>query len=67
MTGTTSTQVNLSWRASPVDTHITDVLQWEPEGEVGWTRLGEMLEPTDGHAASTIEVSDKLMEICYFK
>ena len=66
MTGTTSTQVRPSWLTSPGDTLITDVLQWEPESEAGWTRVGDMLEPTDGHAASAIEVSDNLMEICYF-
>ena len=40
-----------------------DVLQWQPDS-LAWTKVGEMLEPTDSHAVSTIELNEKLLEIC---
>jgi len=43
-----------------------DVLQWEPQHE-DWRRVGEMLEGTDSHAVSTIELNENLLGICVFK
>ena len=42
-----------------------DVLLWDPD-ITGWTKVGEMLEPTNSHAASPIELNEKLLEICVF-
>ena len=44
-------------------TLTADVLQWQPDS-LEWTKVGEMLEPTDSHAVSPIELNEKLLEIC---